>query len=142
MENNTVTTKTVKTKTNAPWILGIVGFACSIPHALCFLICAAAVSTAEFMATDGDTAAAQSTADAGAAMFYLGLLVSLVCFIALFFGKKDGQLPVIAGVITILGAAFLLICSVMSFSLFGLASAVCYAIGGIFCIVNSKRPAC
>lgn len=136
MENSNI-----RTKTNAPWIMGIVGFACSIPHALCFLVCTAAVTTVEFMATEGDTAAAQSTADTGAGMFYLGLLVALICFIALFFGKKEGPLPVIAGGIVIAGSVYLLICSVMSFSLFGLASAVCYSIGGVFCIINSKCPA-
>ena len=139
--NNTPKAEIVsaKHKTNATWILGIVGFVCSIPHALCFLVCAAAAGTAEAMA--GDAKGADETLAAGAALFHLGLLAALVCFIALFFGKKDGKLPVIAGGITIAGSAFLLICSFISFSLFGIASAVCYLIGGIFCIINSKRIA-
>ena len=134
----TVSVDNAKKKSNAPWILGVIGFILSIPNAICTLFCGAVAAVAE--AQNGE-AAAGGFANFIAGNFWLIVLASIVSFIMLFFGKKSGKAPVVCGWIAIACAAYICLCSVVVFSLFGLAAAICFLIGGICSLKNSKISA-
>ena len=146
-ENVTVVVNNQKHKSNAPWILGLVAFATSIPNILCATICAAAVSglsesAKEDAIREGDTAAqtaATSTTETMAGLLVALVIVSLICFILSFFGKS--KISVATGVLLILGSFFIMIDSFVGPGniLWGCVSGICYLIGGCYSISNKKR---
>lgn len=129
-----------KTKSNAPWILGIVGFGLSIPQVICSILCAGAAAG---IAGAGSEAAGASTAEqaanAGAAglVFMLPVICTFVCFILTFFGKS--KISTVTGVLLILLGLFDVYACVVNFSALGIAAAICFACAGISSICNTKK---
>ena len=148
-ENVTVVVNNQQHKSNAPWILGIIAFAASIPNILCATVCAAAIGGLSEIAKEdavkkGDTAAqaaAAGTSDAMAGILAALVIISLVCFVLSFFGKS--KISVITGILMILGALFIVINSFVGPGniLWGSVAGICYLIGGCYSIINQKRIA-
>ncbi len=139
-ENGNVVVNTRQVKSNAPWILGIVGFVASIPNILCATICAAAVATySEDSYYPGQTLS--STSQTMGWLLLLIIVASIACFVLSFFGKSKQS--VITGIVMIAGSVFILINGFVGLGSFiwGSVAGVCYLIGGIFSILNSKRIA-
>jgi len=133
-QNVSVAVTTVKKKSNAAWICGLIGFITSIPNTFCALLCAGAA--AGLAAAAGD----ESSADTAAGLFWLVVLVSIACFALSFMGK--GPKSQITGGIMAAGGAFILIMTFIGMGsfLFGMATGGLYIAGGIVSILNQKRP--
>lgn len=127
---------TLKPKSNAPWILGIIGFCTSIPNVLCAMLCAGLVAGV----TETNAAANGQKADtSGIAVHLLAIVVvSVLCFILSFFGKSKKS--VITGILMLLGGLFIAVTAFIGFGnwFWGLTSGVLYAIGGALSITNRK----
>lgn len=137
-QNQSSVTKvvTLKTKSNAPWILGIIGFCTSIPNVLCAFVCAGVVAG---VSAASDQAEGQEP-DTG---WILGRLLSLIivsamCFILSFFGKS--KISTITGILMLLGGLYVAVTGFIGFGnwFWGLVSGVLYAIGGAISITNRK----
>ena len=129
-----------KTKSNAPWILGLVGFGLSIPQVICSILCAgAAAGVAGASAEAGGANAAEQAATAGAAgfIFMLPVFCTFLCFILSFFGKSKAS--TVTGVLLILLGLLDVYASVTNISALGIAAAVCFFCSGISSICNSKK---
>lgn len=126
-----------KTKSNAPWILGIVGLFLTILHYACAVVCAAALSAHEAVAKDA--AAGDRMADAG--VFYANFVagIMLLCFLLSFFGK--GKHSKFVGVLIVLGGITAGAMSCVNLSIPGLAAGFVYLFAGISSILNSKKIA-
>lgn len=133
----TVNIVAIKSKSNAPWILGIIAFVTSLPNLLCAFLCAGA-TTAVAAVEEG---AVEEAASAAAGYFWLVVLVSIVCFILSFMGKSKSS--VVTGILLILGALFILVNGFIGFGsmLWGTVTGILYLVAGIVSILNQKRPA-
>ena len=133
-QNVSVAVTTVKKKSNAAWICGLIGFITSIPNTFCALLCAGAA--AGLAAAAGD----ESSADTAAGLCWLVVLVSIACFALSFMGK--GPKSQITGGIMAAGGAFIIIMTFIGMGsfLFGMATGGLYIAGGIVSILNQKRP--
>ena len=98
------------------------------------------------MAANGesfDQAAANSAAEGTAAgagvLLWLVLLVSVICFILSFMGKRKSS--IVTGILIILGALFILVNGFVGFGsmLWGTATGVLYLVSGIVSITNHKK---
>lgn len=148
-ENVTVVVTNQQHKSNAPWILGIIGFIVSIPNILCATVCAAAGAAVSEAArqdavNSGNAAAEASATNSGeafAGMLLVFVIISLLCFILTFFGKS--KISVVTGILLILGALFILVNGFVGLGnmLLGSIVGICYLIGGIYSIINKKRIA-
>ena len=73
-------------KSGAPWILGVVGAAISIPQICCSVICASAYSE---IAHDPMQTVSQANTAAGLSVWsMLPVLTMVICFALSFFGKS------------------------------------------------------
>jgi len=117
-----------KTKSNAPWILGVVGFCLSIPQIFCSILCAAA-DASHPTGTDADGALA--------AYAMLPVITTFVCFILSFFGKSKASTA--TGVLMILCALADIAFCCMNISALGIAAGVCFFCAGISSICNTKK---
>lgn len=124
-------------KSNAPWILGLVGFIVSIPHVICSILCGLLCETG----VDFALAGAGDGEGAGGGVGIMGWL-PVVCvfgsFILSFFGKSDSSKG--TGLLVILLGAVYFLFGVMGLSLFAMGAAVCFVCAGAFSIVNAQRP--
>ena len=126
-------TKQMKTKSNAPWILGLVGFGLSLPQVICSILCASAAAGA---AAEGG-AGADGAAAAGF-VFMLPVICTFTCFILSFLGKS--KISTVTGVLLILLGLLDVYACVVNISAFGIAAAVCFFCSGISSICNTKKP--
>lgn len=126
-----------KTKSNAPWILGIIGLFMTIMHYACAIVCAATLGVHEAVAKDA--AAGDHMADAG--VFYANFVsgIMLLCFLLSFFGK--GNHSKIVGILIVLGGITAGAMSCVNLSIPGLAAGFIYLFAGISSISNSKKAA-
>lgn len=127
-------------KSNAPWILGLVGFGLSIPQVICSILCAgAAAGIAGSSAEAGGADAAEQVAAAGSAgvVFMLPVVCTFLCFILSFFGKS--KISTVTGVFLILLGLLDVYASVTNLSALGIAAAVCFFCAGISSICNAKK---
>ena len=141
-ENVTVVVTNQQHKSDAPWILGIIGFIVSIPTACAAAGVAAIEAARQDAVNSGNTAAEASATNSGEAFAWMLLvfaIISLLCFILSFFGKS--KISVVTGILLILGALFILVNGFVGFGnmLLGSIVGICYLIGGIFSIINRKR---
>ncbi|NLA04944.1 MAG: hypothetical protein GX881_04425 [Firmicutes bacterium] len=121
--------ETAKGQSNAPMILGIVGFVAMIPGLLCAAACGACVVGVEAMAT--------GQAGTGSGIIVLTLFPMVAGFVFGFLSKSQ---PTISGIVMVASAAFMLIPVIMSANwFFGLITIACYLIGGILSFQN-KAP--
>lgn len=142
------------TKSNAPWILGIIAFVLSIPNILCATLCAAATTVGAAIAaspdpftttTDADaqaaTEAAAATATVASGLLWTVIVASILCFIFSFFGKSKNSH--VTGILTIIGGAYIFIQALIGLGswIWGTAAGILYLIGGIYSILNKKRLA-
>ena len=83
------TVQVVKVKSNAPWILGIIGVFLTILHAACAILCTAAAGFAAGLddiarGGSGDKAAEDAVTSFGA-VAVVGIILMLACFVLTFF---------------------------------------------------------
>lgn len=129
-----------KTKSNAPWILGIVGFGLSIPQVICSILCAGAaagIAGAGSEATGASSSEAAANAGAAGLVFMLPVIYTFACFILSFFGKS--KISTVTGVLLILLGLLDAYACVINFSMLGIAAAICFACAGISSICNTKK---
>lgn len=129
-----------KTKSNAPWILGLVGFALSIPQVICSILCAGAaagVAGASAEVAGADSAEQVATAASAGIIFMLPVICTFSCFILSFFGKS--KISTATGVLLILLGLLDVYACVVNLSTLGIAAAICFACAGISSICNTKK---
>ena len=124
-----------KEKSNAPWILGIIGLFLTILHFACAFLCSAGLAVTK-VATEGE-AAGDKMMEAGMGVTYLVIGIMVLCFILSFFGKS--KLSRATGVLMILGGIVAGALSCVYLSIPGLAAGFVYLFGGISSINNYKR---
>jgi len=127
-----------KQKSSAPLILGIVGFAVNIPGVLCTALCAAASSSAAGVIGSAGGVGGAAASATGSAIMLPVLIPWIGGFIASFFGKSSAC--VLMGIATIVFGVWLSVVSFMGGNwLWGIASSICYIVGGALAIANSGR---
>lgn len=124
-----------KEKSNAPWILGIIGLFLTILHFACAFLCSAGLAVTK-VATEGE-AAGDKMMEAGMGVTYLVIGIMVLCFILSFFGKS--KLSRATGVLMILGGIVAGALSCVYLSIPGLAAGFVYLFGGISSINNYRR---
>jgi hypothetical protein len=150
-QNVNVTMRIQKTKSIAPYIMGLLGFLLNIPNVICTMICAGAskalAENPTLMLSGGGMAGeeyqsatenASSTADGFTAMLIIIIICWIGCFIFSFFGRS--KISKVTGILVMLGGIALAAMSIPNFSVLGFCSGICYAIAGITSMANSKRP--
>ena len=137
------TVQVVKAKSNAPWILGIVGVFLTILHAACAYLCTAAAGIAagvdDIMKGGSGDKAAQDAMTSFGAVAVVGIILMLACFVLTFFGKS--KCSKVTGLILILCSVIIAILSCVHLSVPGIAAAFVYLPAGIVSIGNAKKPA-
>lgn len=123
-----------RVKSNAPWILGIVGFGLSIPQVICSILCASAAAS---VAAEGGATA--SDAAAAGVWFMMPVICTVACFVLSFFGKS--KVSTITGVILVVLGIIDAYACVVNWSVLGIAAAICFACAGISSICNAKKVA-
>ena len=127
-----------KTKSNAPWILGIIGIFLTVLHYACAVVCSAAVGAASGIHESGfSNADADATFENGIFVANLSAGIMLLCFILSFFGKSKASL--LTGLIMIVGGVAAAVLSVAHFSAGGIAAGIIYMCAGISSICNRKK---
>lgn len=132
----------VKGKSNAPWILGLVGFGLSIPQVICSILCtgismAASDMASEMARTSDASKMADGVAASGGFIFMLPVFCTFICFILSFFGKTSKSMT--TGVLLIiLGLADIGAC-IVNFSFLGIAAGICFFCSGISSVCNAKK---
>ena len=128
-----------KTKSNAPWILGIVGIVLTIMHYACAVLCSATMGAMSGVAADGkfDNATADTNFNNSVVIGNTSAVLFIVCFILSFFGKS--KYSTITGIVMILCAIIGIILSCAHLSIPGLAAGTLFIIAGGISISNSKR---
>lgn len=130
----------IKKKSNAPWILGLVGFGLSLPQVICSILCAGAAAGIAGASSEAAGASnAEQVANAGAAgfIFMLPVICTFTCFILSFLGKS--KISTVTGVLLILLGLLDVYACVVNISAFGIAAAVCFFCSGISSICNTKK---
>lgn len=126
-----------KTKSNAPWILGIVGFILTVVHTACAVICSAAISAGDEVFGGASKESAQDTFNQGMNVAAIGIGVMAVCFILSFFGKS--KVSGFTGFLLIVGGIAAAGVSIVHFSAGGIAAGIIYMCAGISSICNRKK---
>ena len=122
-------------KSNAPWILGVVGTAISIPQICCSVICASAYLE---IAHDPMQTESQANTAAGLSVWsMLPVVTTAICFVLSFFGKSGAARMI--GVALILAAVANFVFCLLNFSMLGTAASVCFLFAGVSSICNAKR---
>ena len=126
-----------KVKSNAPWILGIIGLFLTIAHTACAVLCTAAISAGDETFGGASHEAAQETFNKGMSVASVGIAIMALCFILSFFGKSKasrftGLLLVVGGLVA---AGF----SIAHFSAAGIAAGIIYFCAGISSICNRNK---
>lgn len=141
--NTNMSEITTKPKSNAPWILGIIGVFLTILHYACAIVCAAATGAAKTGFSDRYTGEelmeANAAVEQSMSVANFSILVFGICFILSFFGK--GKHSKLTGMILIVGGIVGSICSIAHFSFAGIAAGIVYMCAGISSICNSKKAA-
>lgn len=140
----------MKTKSNAPWILGLVGFCLSIPQVCCSILCATAAANVASAAADAAATTAELSADTTAAVqsaandavgigitAMLPVVTTVICFVLGFFGKS--KVSKTTGIVMILVALADVAACVVNFSILGIAAGVCFFSSGISSICNANK---
>lgn len=130
---------TTKPKSNAPWILGIVGVFLTILHYACAVVCSAALAAGDEVFNEVDKASAQQTMDNGMAVANFGAGLMVLCFILSFFGKSKSSK--VTGIVMIIAGIVSAGLSIAHFSFAGIAAGIVYMCAGISSICNSKKAA-
>jgi len=126
-----------KTKSNAPWILGIVGLILTAVHTACAVICSAAISAGDEAFGGASKEAAQDTFNKGMDVAAIGIGIMAVCFILSFFGKSKAS--GLTGLLLILGGIAAAGVSIAHFSAGGIAAGIIYMCAGISSVCNRKK---
>ena len=126
-----------KTKSNAPWILGIVGLVLTVVHTACAIICSAAISAGDTVFNDASDAEAQATFDNGMNVAAIGVGIMAICFVLSFFGKSKAS--GLTGFFLVIGGIAAAGISVAHFSAGGIAAGIVYMCSGISSICNRKK---
>jgi len=124
----------MRKKSNAPWILGLVGFGLSLPQVICSILCAAAAGGA---ISEAKTQEAADAAGTVGIVFMLPVICTFTCFILSFLGKS--KISTVTGVLLILLGLLDVYACVVNISGFGIAAAVCFFCSGISSICNTKK---
>ncbi len=130
----------VKTKSNAPWILGLIGFVIQLPAYLCAVLCASVATGA--VAIEGGASAETTAAAMGTASIvttWLVLAPAIVAFILSFFGKSKAS--IVTGVILLIASVLSIVGNIMVFNFLGLVSSILFMCAGISSICNHKKVA-
>ena len=136
-ENKKMSEQNIKTKSNAPWILGIVGIFLTILHYACAVVCSAAVASGDEVFGGADKASAQQTMDNGMFVANIGAGLMILCFILSFFGKSGKSK--LTGLLLIVGGIASACISIAHFSAAGIAAGIVYLCAGISSICNCKK---
>ncbi len=129
-EANVTQSAPVAVKSNAPWILGLIGFILSIPSVFCVLLCATVATGVAAESGDGAMAATGTV--------FFGLAIApIVSFVLSFMGKSKNSK--ITGIILVVISAIFLVLDLIIFSIFGLASSVLFLCSGISSICNASK---
>ena len=125
----------MKVKSNAPWILGIIGIFLTIAHYACAIACSAGLAGLGGVAGDaeGGTQAANNSLMFGT----VAAGIMFVCFILSFFGKSKAS--GFTGFLLILGGLTAVGMSVPHFSAAGIAAGIIYFCAGISSICNRNK---
>lgn len=124
-----------KVKSNAPWILGIIGIFLTIAHYACAILCSAGLAALGDAAEDAEGAQAAFNASMG--LGTIAALIMVVCFILTFFGKSNASK--VTGILLILGGITAAGMSCPHLSVAGLAAGVIYMCAGISSCCNAKK---
>ena len=116
-----------KEKSNAPWILGIIGLPLIIMHYACAIVCSAGLAAGS----------GAETADASMGVATTAAGVMVACFILSFLGKS--KISGFTGILLVLGGLTALFMSIPHFSGAGVAAGVCFLCAGISSICNRKK---
>ena len=126
-----------KTKSNAPWILGIVGLILTVVHTACAVICSAAISAGDEAFGGASKEAAQDTFNQGMNVASIGIGIMAVCFILSFFGKSKAS--GLTGMLLIIGGIAAAGVSIAHLSVGGIVAGIVYMCAGISSICNRKK---
>jgi len=126
-----------KVKSNAPWILGIVGLILTAVHTYCAILCTAAISAGDEAFGGASKEAAQDTFNRGMDVAAIGIGIMAVCFILSFFGKSKAS--GLTGLLLILGGIAAAGVSIAHFSAGGIAAGIIYMCAGISSVCNRKK---
>ena len=130
-----------KLKSNAPWILGIVGVFLTILHYACAVVCAATVGAAKTGFSDRYTGSelmeANAAMEESMSIANFTAIVFILCFILTFFGK--GKHSKLTGWLLVIGGMVGGFSSIAHFSAAGIAAGIVYMCSGISSICNSKK---
>lgn len=124
-----------KTKSNAPWILGIVGIFLTVLHYACAIACSAGLAGLGGVA--GDEEGGVEAANNSLAIGTIAAGIMFVCFILSFFGKSKAS--TFTGLLLIVGGITSVCMSIPHFSAAGIAAGIVYMCAGISSICNSKK---
>lgn len=124
-----------KIKSNAPWILGIIGIFLTITHYACAIACSAALAGLGDVA--GDAEGGMEAANTSLAFGTIAAGIMVVCFILSFFGKS--KVSTVTGVLLILGGLVSAGMSIPHFSAAGLAAGIIYMCSGISSCCNANK---
>lgn len=126
-----------KVKSNAPWILGIIGVFLTIAHTACAVLCTAAISAGDQALGGASQEAAQDTFNKGMNVASIGIGIMVLCFILSFFGKSKAS--TFTGLLLILGGLAAAGVSIAHFSAAGIAAGIVYFCAGISSICNRNK---
>lgn len=124
-----------KTKSNAPWILGIIGIFLTILHYACAIACSAGL--AGLGGAAGDAEGGARAADSSLMFGTVAAGIMFVCFILSFFGKSKAS--TFTGLLLIVGGITSIGMSIPHFSAAGAAAGIIYMCAGISSICNRKK---
>jgi len=128
----------MKTKSNAPWILGIVGIFLSITHYACASACSVVAGAASGIGSEGfDNAQADATLADGMFVANLAAGIMFLCFILSFFGKS--KVSTLTGILLILAGIGSAGLSIAHLSPAGIAAGIVYMCAGISSCCNAKK---
>lgn len=124
-----------KVKSNAPWILGIIGVFLTIAHYACAIACSAGL--AGLGGAAGDAEGGAQAADNSLMLGTAAAGIMFACFILSFFGKT--KFSGFTGFLLIIGGLAAVCMSVPHVSVAGIAAGIVYFCSGISSICNCKK---
>ena len=108
-----------KVKSNAPWILGIIGLALAVPNFVCSVMCSEAAK--QF----------------GESNVAIGIVLTLVLFLLSFFGKA--KISLITGLVMLVGSLYMIYLNITQLQILGLSEGVVFLFAAIFSMTNVKK---
>ena len=117
-----------KTKSNAPWILGIVGLALAVPNSLCTLLCSA---TMQEIGSEADKAHFNE------GNVTVGVMLTLALFLLSFFGKT--KISLVTGLMMLAGSLYMIFLNITQLQILGLSEGVVFLFAAIFSVTNFKK---